>query len=62
MLCSKLMIKIFNIKQSLLGDSLVTERNQLNLVVFVPVVVEPGSVARYDDVVGLLSHVVLMKV
>lgn len=36
--------------------------NQLNLDVFVPVVVEPGSVAWYDDVVGLLSHVVLMKV
>lgn len=32
------------------------------LDVFVPVVVEPGSIAWYDDVVGLLGHVVLVKV
>lgn len=30
--------------------------------VFLPVVVEPGGVARYDNVVGLLGHVVLVKV
>lgn len=29
---------------------------------FSPVVVEPGSVARYNNVMSLLSHVVLVKV
>lgn len=27
-----------------------------------PVVIEPGSVARYDDVMGLLRHIVLVEV
>lgn len=27
-----------------------------------PVVIEPGSVARYNDVMGLLGHVVLVEV
>lgn len=27
-----------------------------------PVVIEPGGVARYNDVMGLLRHVVLVKV
>lgn len=30
--------------------------------VIIPVVIKPGSIARNDDVVGLLSHIVLMQV
>lgn len=39
-------------------NTLSRKQNQI----FSPVVIKPGSVARYNDVVGLLSYVVLMKV